>query len=375
MRRYDAPRIGIKNFSTLLGIGTNSSLFLLPIRNTIGTNAMTTELTATTTDLQLSPRVSVSRIMELHGASVNDNTMSTRASHLRMMADYCASNGWTWSADDAVPFRVDWFVSHITELFDAGKSLSTIDGRMDAIAWWSARRGVASPVTDDVKALRVGFQNTRAKENQEGAHIAGCAQAITREQLHAMIARCDSMVRKGKAGELIRLRDRAILLMGWHGAFRRSELATLSTGNVDTWRFAGRDGLVCKVYNTKTNKTTSVDKQIDRMATVQYCPVTAYNEWIAAAGIVDGPVFRSITKGGVVGTAVSDRTIDNVVRAYAGGDYSAHSLRAGFATQSVLDNINGEYARLQGGWSPTSGVFARYATRAQVGQYARVRVI
>jgi integrase len=323
--------------------------------------------TTTTTDVQLASGVSLDRIVELHDARNVPNTVRTRASHIKMLVVYCQENGWSWNADGSAPFRIDWLASHITELHDRGASLSTIDGRLDAIGVWSASHGYSSPVNDFVKETRDGITNERAEKMQSGAYAVKVADAITREDLHAMVRKCDTTTLVGK-------RDKALLLIGWHGAFRRSELASLALNNVSTWQYDGRDGLTCHVFNTKTDKHNAVVKQLDRQYTADICPVRAFEDWIQCAGITDGAVFRSVSKGGKVGASLSSRAVDLIVRKYSDG-YSAHSLRAGYATQSVMDNINGVYARKQGGWAPTSGVFDRYAQRAQVGAYARVRIM
>jgi len=319
--------------------------------------------------LNLSSAVSVEVVARIYSASGNANTNATRASHLKMMEEYCRNNGWGWREDGVEGFEEGWLVSHITELYASGKALSTIDGRIDAIHAWSLKNGKRSPLTGFVKDYRLGMGNELSEENQKtGRRVRKEAPALTREVLHRVIDCIDTTT-------LVGIRDRALLLMGWHGAYRRSELATLNRSNVTEWsREGGRYGLLCKVYNTKTDKVKPVEKQIEAQPTAKYCPVKAYNEWLSASGITDGPVFRAVDRWGNVSGSLSDRAVDKILRKYATG-FSAHSLRAGYATQSVEDGIPEVYARKQGGWAYTSNVFGSYASRAELGKVLRVRPV
>jgi site-specific recombinase XerD len=143
---------------------------------------------------------------------------------------------------------------------------------------------------------------------------------------------------------LIGCRDRALLLAGFAGGFRRSELAALDVADVTETE----DGLVIRVRRSKTDpegKGTSVALPYGSAAAT--CPVRSYRAWIAAAGLTDGPAFRAVDRHGRVSPGRMDAgSIARIVKraaAAAGLDpaaYAGHSLRAGFATQAFLNGVS-----------------------------------
>lgn len=136
-------------------------------------------------------------------------------------------------------------------------------------------------------------------------------------------------------------RDRALLLVGFAGGFRRSELVGLDIEDVKETA----DGLVIQIRRSKTDpeaKGTTV--ALPYGSTAATCPVRSYRAWIAAAGIMSGPAFRAVDRHGRIGhgrmnTGSVARLIKRAAEA-AGLDpasYAGHSLRAGFATQAFLN--------------------------------------
>jgi site-specific recombinase XerD len=138
-------------------------------------------------------------------------------------------------------------------------------------------------------------------------------------------------------------RDRALLLVGFAGGFRRSELAALDVEDAAETE----DGLVLQVRRSKTDpegKGTSVALPYGSAAAT--CPVRSYRAWIAAARLTDGPAFRAVDRHGRVGAGpLNAGSIARIVKraAEAAGldpaNYAGHSLRAGFATQAFLNGV------------------------------------
>ncbi len=136
-------------------------------------------------------------------------------------------------------------------------------------------------------------------------------------------------------------RDRALLLMGFAGGFRRSELVSLDVGDVKETA----DGLVIRVRRSKTDpEAKGITVALPYGSTAATCPVRSYRAWIAAAGITDGPAFRSVDRHSRAGrgrmNAGSVARLIQRAAAAAGLDsasYAGHSLRAGFATQAFLN--------------------------------------
>jgi integrase len=136
-------------------------------------------------------------------------------------------------------------------------------------------------------------------------------------------------------------RDRALLLLGFAGGFRRSELASLACEDVAETD----DGLVIRIRRSKTDQEGR-----GREVAAPYgshpdtCPVRGYREWLACSGVATGPIFREIDRHGRIGErSIHKDSIGMIVkRAVAGiglnpADYAGHSLRAGLATQAYLN--------------------------------------
>jgi integrase len=140
----------------------------------------------------------------------------------------------------------------------------------------------------------------------------------------------------GTGDGLKAIRDRAILLLGFAGAFRRSELVALDVEDVAECE----TGLRITIRHSKTDQ----EGEGATIAIVRgsiACPVEALKAWRDAAGITTGPLFRSIRKGGKVGERLSAQSIADCVKKHAekvGLDpalFAGHSLRAGFLTSAA----------------------------------------
>jgi integrase len=135
---------------------------------------------------------------------------------------------------------------------------------------------------------------------------------------------------------LIAVRDRALLLLGFAGAFRRSELVGLDCEDLEETA----EGLKITILRSKTDQ----EREGATIAVIRgsvACPVEALRAWLGAAAITKGPVFRSIRKGGQVGDRLTDRSVAEIVKRHAkrvGLDpvlFAGHSLRAGFLTSAA----------------------------------------
>ena len=142
-------------------------------------------------------------------------------------------------------------------------------------------------------------------------------------------------------------RDRALLLVGFAGGFRRSELAALDVEDV----VPTDDGLVVNLRRSKTDpEGRGRDVGIPYGSSPATCPVRALTAWTTAAGISDGALFRRVNRHGRVGvTRLHSDSVGIIVKRAsqaAGLDparYAGHSLRAGLATQAYLNGA-GELA-------------------------------
>lgn len=146
-----------------------------------------------------------------------------------------------------------------------------------------------------------------------------------------------ALVEASMKDRLTLLRDKAILLVGFTGALRRSEIASIDVSRV---RFTD-EGILIHLLNTKTDKERKgVDVPIFKQE--HFCPVAAIKQWIEAGAIRSGFLFQRIDRHGNIGDgtkAMSGGAIATIVKNYADAAglnpsaVSGHSLRRGLATQ------------------------------------------
>ena len=165
----------------------------------------------------------------------------------------------------------------------------------------------------------------------------GSAQKCKAPLLTKDLRRILDHLPKGMAG----LRDRALLLVGFAGGFRRSELAALTTADV----CFTDDGLLVTLRRSKTDQEGSSRKiGIPWGQSPDTCPVRSLKEWLSAARIANGHLFRAITRHGKIGSvALNPESVALIVKRVAGRagydprSLGAHSLRAGLATQAAIN--------------------------------------
>ena len=141
--------------------------------------------------------------------------------------------------------------------------------------------------------------------------------------------------------EIKRLRDRSIILIGFSGGFRRNEIVSL---DYDDLEFV-LEGLKINLKRSKTDQFgEGTIKGLPYFNNSQYCPVISVKKWIEISNIKSGPLFRRFSKGSkLTENRLTDQTIALLIKNYlrlAGIDnnnYSAHSLRSGFATSAAED--------------------------------------
>ncbi len=223
-----------------------------------------------------------------------------------------------------------------------GMTPNTIDLRRAAIRYLHRAAGCAVPTDDACVSETVAGIRRDAAAKGEAPEKKVAATAAIIQQLLAPIP--DDL--RGK-------RDRAILLVGFAGALRRSELAAI---RVDRLEKTDR-GLRLTLPQTKGSQTESVVVPLPYGRT-ELCPVRALAAWLAAAGLVDGPVFRRIwlPRAGeaddppplprIGPDALTARAIADIVqaRAVAAGfgrrDLGGHSLKRGALTTGMERGIH-----------------------------------
>jgi integrase len=197
---------------------------------------------------------------------------------------------------------------------------------LNAIAEAHKAVGVDSPTSSGmVRNTLKGIKRTI------GTAAVQKAAALT-DDIRAMVTATD-------AG-LIGARDRALILLGFAGAFRRSELVGLE---VEDCGF-GKDGLTITLRRSKTDQDGAGRKiGIPYGANPETCPVRVLQDWMEQAGITGGPLFRSLNRHGQAQPGrLSGNDVARVVKKLAeragldAAKYAGHSLRAGHATSAAI---------------------------------------
>ena len=250
------------------------------------------------------------------------NTRRAYAADWRDFRAWCVLHG-----RPSLPASPETVAFYLSDLAERCKT-STLQRRLAAIsqahqaAGQNAHEVPTKPAT--VRAVMSGIRRTK------GTAQRGKAAAVT-AVVRAMV--------EGTPDRLLGARDRALLLLGFSGAFRRSELVAL---DVEDLEFTG-DGLVVTQRRGKTDQEGAGRKiGIPFGGKPDTCPVRAVREWLDVAAIMSGPVFRSVNRHGQVQPGrLSDKAVAIVVKRHAPGAgldpsrYAGHSLRAGLATAAA----------------------------------------
>ena len=164
------------------------------------------------------------------------------------------------------------------------------------------------------------------------------------------------------------IRDRALLLLGFAGAFRRSELVGLNVADLE---FVDQ-GLIVHLRRSKTDQEGVGRKVAIPYARGSACPVKAAKDWLTAAGISEGPLFRPVTRHGhMAEERLSGHAVAKIVKARAAAvglnakGYSGHSLRAGLITSAAMLGVSIWKIKAQSGHR-TDAMVARYVRDADL---------
>jgi integrase len=252
---------------------------------------------------------------------------NTRRAYRADWADFTA-----WCAAHEVPAlpATPQTVALYLSAMASHRKVSTLQRRLSAISQAHQAAGHPTP-TKDI-AVRAVFSGIR---RAHGTAQHGKAPVLTADLRLMVAALPDS---------LLGVRDRALLLVGFAGALRRSELVGLDVSDVTV----SRDGLVVHLRRSKTDQEGQ-----GRTIGIPYgsrpmtCPVRALQDWLACSGVKSGPLFRPLDRhGNMQSTRFSDRGVARVVQraALAAGldpaDFAGHSLRAGLATSAAAAGIS-----------------------------------
>lgn len=261
------------------------------------------------------------KLESLKQNSRSQNTLRAYRSDFRHFAEWCEGNGFT--VLPATPEAVCLYLADIQGQYKT----STIERRLASISVIHKRLDAVNPTGHpEVKELMKGIRRSSEEPTRE-------ASPILSEHLRRIV----NVLSEAP----IDVRDRALLLVGFAGGYRRSELARLDREAIE---FVP-EGVTITLRESKTNQTGETEKKgIAYGESSATCPVRSLRQWIDLASIESGPVFRSLDRhGNIKSSRIQGQTVARVVKrriAEIGLDernYSGHSLRAGFVTQAAMN--------------------------------------
>ena len=272
--------------------------------------------------------------------AASENTVRAYAADWAAFARWCRMRG-----ADPLPPSPQLIGLYIADLAaPQGKapalSVASIERRLSGLAWGYAQRGQRLDRKDrHIASVLAGIRRRHARPPAQ-------KEAILPEDLRDMLATLPHDLRG--------LRDRAILLVGFAGGLRRSEIVSLDHGRDDTpdsggWVQVLDDGLLV----TLRGKTGWREVEIGRGSTDQTCPLHALTQWLHFARIDFGPLFVAVSRNGLKATPerLSDKHVARLVKACVRDAglrpdlpeaerlrlFSGHSLRAGLASSAEVD--------------------------------------
>ncbi|MDR6290887.1 integrase [Inquilinus ginsengisoli] len=304
---------------------------------------------------------------QLVEASLSANTRLAYGKAWRAWSDWCLGFGLDpTGADSATAADERWLVMHLTALSET-RSLSTILLRRAAVV--AIRKRLKRPLALDdseFEAFLKGLRRTKGARPVRKAALLEpnlrAASLVLTPDAHPDLAGAELA---GGEGERRRaLRDMALLLIGFAGGFRRSELAAFDLRDATF----SAEGLVLFVGRSKADQERhGAEIGIESVPGSALCAVTALRRWLEVRGETAGALFSRLDRGGnlVAGAdgrllPVNPATIARlvkrvVVRTGTGAaDFSAHSLRAGMMTAADLLGIPLEKAMEHGRWKSYS---------------------
>ncbi|AXI49300.1 integrase (plasmid) [Sulfitobacter sp. SK012] len=278
--------------------------------------------------------------------AASENTLKAYAKDWAHFSRWCRMKGWyDQGGADPLPPSPEMIGLYLADLAaPTGKapalSVSTIDRRLSGLGWNYTQRGFTLDRKNrHIATVLAGIKRKHARPPVQ-------KEAILAEDILDMVATLGFGLRD--------LRDRAILLIGYTGGLRRSEIVSLDVHKDDTPDSGGWIDIEEKgALLTLNAKTGWREVEIGRGSKDQSCPVRALEQWLHFSKIDFGPVFQRVARDDLkaMGARLSDKHVARLIKrtvldAGIRGDlpeaeclalFSGHSLRAGLASSAEVD--------------------------------------
>lgn len=277
---------------------------------------------------------------EYADAAMASSTRRAYDSAWRGFSAWCDAHGAA-----ALPAGAFTIAAYLTDRAPT-TAVATLGRHLAAIAAAHRKADLPVPAGAKLDEIWAGIRRTHGRPPRQ-------KRALVTKDLQGLVKRLPAST----AG----VRDKALLLICYAGAFRRSELAALvlddgKSGYAPLRLRLVAGGAEIRLDRSKTDQTGEGRVVAIPRGKTRLCPIAALEAWLDLAGICNGPIFRSVDRHGRIGaSAINDRTVALVVKracARAKLDpalFAGHSLRAGFVTEAAAAGVQTELIMRQTG--------------------------
>lgn len=282
---------------------------------------------AVTTKTQAALTTLAGRAQQYAANSKASNTVRAYGSDWRHFTAWCSAHGM-----QSMPASPETVALYISDLANDGGKASTIGRRMAAISKAHQAAGLESPCAMKYSVVKEVWDGIR---RTIGTAQSGKSALLTNDLRTLIAAIPDSPIGR---------RDAAMLLLGFAGGFRRSELVALNVADAEFCK----EGLRVTLRRSKTDQEGAGRViGIPYGSNPQLCPVRNLRDWLDEAKITDGALFRAVDRhGNVAADALTDQVVAKVLKRHCetaglnAAKFAGHSLRAGLATQAAINGAS-----------------------------------
>ena len=266
-------------------------------------------------------------LKSLHEATLNNlknskanNTLRAYRSDFKDFAGFCAKHGFKSMPSD--PKIVSLYLTHLSKK----SKISTL-----------RRRLVSIGVVHKLKGHYLDTKHPVIIENLMGIkRLKGSKQIGKKPILINHLKQIINVINEQDIEEIVKLRNKSIILIGFSGGFRRTEIISI---NQEDLEFVD-EGVKILVRRSKTDQFgEGMIKGLPYFTNATYCPVTNLKNWLKLSKIKNGPIFRRFTKGSsLTKHRLTDQSVVLIIKdclriaGIENHNFSGHSLRSGFAT-------------------------------------------
>ena len=249
-----------------------------------------------------------------------DNTLRAYKSDFKDFGAFCAKHGFNSMPSE--PKVVSLYLTHLS----ANSKISTL-----------RRRLVSIGVVHKLKGHYLDTKHPAIIENLMGIkRKKGSIQTGKKPILISHLKQIINVIDEQKIEKIKKLRNKALILVGFSGGFRRTELVSIDYEDLDFVE----EGVKITLRKSKTDQFGEGQiKGLPYFTNEKYCPVTSLKNWIYLSKIKTGPIFRRFAKGSILtGHRLTDQSVVLIIKeclklaGIENQNYSGHSLRSGFAT-------------------------------------------